>query len=161
MEQNLFGNVFRGSVLTCYTDGSCLGNPGPGGWGIAVEYNGSFVEFSGGVKLTTNNRMELEACIRALELIPTHLTPCLKTDSRYVIDGVQKWILNWKRNKWKTASNQDVKNKDLWERLDRLNIEKFSNSVQFEWVPAHSGIVGNERADSLANGKAHDFKNTS
>ena len=104
--------------------------------------------------------MELEACVRALEIVPPHLLPNVKTDSRYVIDGLRKWILNWKKNNWKTASNQPVKNKDLWERLDSLNIEKFSNRVQFEWVPAHTGIVGNERADSLANGKAHDFKNT-
>jgi ribonuclease HI len=160
MEEDWFVTLSTGSVLTCYTDGFCLGNPGPGGWGVAIEKRGSFVEFSGGEQNTTNNRMELKACVRALEIVPARLLPNIKTDSRYVIDGLRKWILNWKKNNWRTSSNQPVKNKDLWERLDSLNIDKFSNSVRFEWVPAHTGIVGNERADSLANGKAHDYKNT-
>lgn len=139
-------------AVTCYTDGSCLGNPGPGGWGVATEQDdGTFVDQSGGEANTTNNRMELLGCIRALETLGNTRAVLIKTDSRYVIDGIERWISSWKMNGWRTKSKQPVKNKDLWERLDALKTTR----VRFEWVAGHTGSAGNERADALARAAAH------
>ncbi len=138
--------------IFAYTDGACSGNPGPGGWGVLlVARNGSDVirerELSGGAADTTNNRMELLAAIRALETLshPSRIT--IVTDSRYLRDGITKWIRNWKRRGWKTASNDPVKNRDLWERLDKM---RDLHNVTWEWVRGHRGHPENERSDRLA-----------
>ena len=131
-----------------YTDGACSGNPGPGGWGVLIEIDNKNIELSGGDKDTTNNRMELMAAIKALEEIDKNYEITLYTDSNYVKDGITSWISNWKKNNWKTASKKDVKNKELWQKLDELISY---HQVQWHWVKGHSGDVGNETADLLAN----------
>ena len=130
-----------------FTDGACSGNPGPGGWGALLRYNGTERTLSGGEPNTTNNRMELMAVIAALESLtrPCTLTVC--TDSRYVMDGIRSWIANWKRNGWKTAAKKPVKNVDLWQRLDAACS---AHTVEWEWVKGHSGHPENERVDELA-----------
>ena len=138
--------------IFAYTDGACSGNPGPGGWGVLlVARNGSDViqerELSGGEADTTNNRMELLAAIRALEALSRSSRITIVTDSRYLRDGITKWIRNWKRRGWKTASNQPVKNRDLWERLDTM---RDLHSVTWKWVRGHRGHPENERSDELA-----------
>ncbi|HSR83741.1 MAG TPA: ribonuclease HI [Streptosporangiaceae bacterium] len=138
----------RGSV-EIYTDGACSGNPGPGGWGVVLTYGGHTKELSGGEATpTTNNRMELMAAIRALESLSRRSTVRLHTDSVYVRNGVTSWLPKWKRNGWKTASRQPVKNEDLWRRLDTA---AGRHDVQWLWVKGHAGDPGNERADALAN----------
>jgi len=147
-------------MLTIYTDGSCIGNPGPGGWAYLIEsdspgfnQNGGPLENSGHCTSTTNNRMELMACIEAINALvaigPIVNTACLRTDSRYIVDGLTSWLPNWKRNNWKTATKTPVKNMDLWIRLDAL-VGSSPIQIRFEWVKAHSGIAGNERVDQLA-----------
>lgn len=126
--------------MKVHTDGSCLGNPGPGGW-ACVFGNGH--ELCGGESDTTNNRMELTAVIRALEKDP-HVT--VVTDSKYVKDGIEKWIHGWKQRDWKTSTGSPVKNQDLWKRLDSL----VAFDTHWEWVRGHTGDPGNERADTLA-----------
>ncbi|MGY6554721.1 MAG: ribonuclease HI [Wenzhouxiangella sp.] len=134
-----------------WTDGACLGNPGPGGWGVVLRWNGSERELSGGEPMTTNNRMELEAAIQALDALKRPCSVVLTTDSQYVRQGITSWLSNWKRNGWKTASRKPVKNADLWERLDRSVLR---HQVQWEWVKGHSGHPENERADALASAAA-------
>ena len=133
-----------------YTDGSSLGNPGPGGYGIILEWVGMSYEkeFSAGFSRTTNNRMELKAAIKALEFFDDNVSLSITTDSNYVKDGITKWLINWKKKNWVTASKKPVKNKDLWEQLDALN--SFHN-VSWQWVKAHAGHRENEIADMLAN----------
>jgi ribonuclease HI len=130
-----------------HTDGACSGNPGPGGWGAILEYNGTRKELSGGEPETTNNRMELMAAIMALEALTR---PCLvemHVDSTYVRDGITKWIHGWKSNGWKTADKKPVKNVELWQRLDRALAQ---HQVSWHWVKGHAGHDENERADELA-----------
>tara|TARA_B100000941_G_scaffold246289_1_gene191036 strand:- start:116 stop:550 length:435 start_codon:yes stop_codon:yes gene_type:complete len=130
-----------------YTDGACSGNPGPGGWGVLIKIDNENIELSGGDRETTNNRMELMAAIRALEEIDKDYEITLYTDSNYVKDGITSWISNWKENNWKTASKKDVKNKELWIRLDEAIKDK---NISWVWVKGHSGNAGNEQADYLA-----------
>jgi len=133
------------------TDGACKGNPGPGGWGAIIRAGARERELSGGEKLTTNNRMELTAAIEGLNALkrPCHVT--LSTDSRYVMDGLTKWIKGWQRNGWKTADRKPVKNADLWQAL--LDAAK-PHRIEWLWVKGHAGHPDNERADKLASDAA-------
>jgi ribonuclease HI len=136
-------------VVEIYTDGACSGNPGPGGWGAVLSYGGRSKELSGGEAApTTNNRMELMAAIQALESLKRPSKVRLHTDSSYLRNGITGWLASWKRNGWKTASRQPVKNEDLWRRLDAAAAK---HDVQWLWVRGHAGNPGNERADALAN----------
>ena len=135
------------SLIKVYTDGACSGNPGPGGWGVFIENSGNVTELSGRDENTTNNRMELKAVIEALKFFTTNSELTIHTDSKYVMDGASRWIINWKKNNWKTAQKKDVKNKDLWIELDNL---LNYHDVSWVWVKGHDGIYGNERADYLA-----------
>lgn len=130
-----------------FTDGACSGNPGPGGWGAILLYNGNEKEISGGETYTTNNRMELMAAISALETLTKPVKVDLYTDSTYLRDGITTWISGWKQKGWKNSQNKPVKNADLWQRLDAVNS---SHNVQWHWVKAHDGHELNERADALA-----------
>ncbi len=138
--------------IDIYTDGACLGNPGPGGWGALMrglvgEDGLMESEISGGESDTTNNRMELMAAIVALETVPETSTVRLHTDSKYVKDGITQWITNWKHNGWRTANRKPVKNIDLWQRLDAAVAR---HEVSWHWIKGHSGHPENERADALA-----------
>ena len=135
-------------TVDIYTDGACKGNPGIGGWGALMEYDGKSRELFGGEALTTNNRMELTAVIRALEALKRRCHVRLHTDSQYVQLGISKWIHDWKKRKWRTADKKPVKNEDLWRRLDELAVE---HDIEWIWVRGHAGHEGNERADELAN----------
>ena len=135
------------SLIKIYTDGACSGNPGPGGWGVFIEDSGNVTELSGRDENTTNNRMELKAVIEALKFFTINSELTIHTDSKYVMDGASRWIINWKKNNWKTAQKKDVKNKDLWIELDNL---LNYHDVSWVWVKGHDGIYGNERADYLA-----------
>ncbi len=130
-----------------FTDGACSGNPGPGGWGAILRYNGVEKELSGGAAETTNNRMEMMAAIAALEALKRPARVRLYTDSTYLKDGITKWIHAWKARGWKTASKKPVKNQDLWQRLEAA-IEP--HQVEWFWVKGHAGHPENERADELA-----------
>ena len=140
------------SVKRIYTDGACLGNPGPGGWGAVVIDDQHRHELSGGYGLTTNNRMELLAVIEALSLLTDRASAKLYTDSKYIHDAVEKgWLAKWKRNGWRTADKKAVKNQDLWRRMDAL---LQAHDVQFHWVRGHSGNPENECCDRLAGAAA-------
>jgi ribonuclease HI len=134
--------------ITIYADGGCRGNPGPGGWGVLMQAGDREKELWGSEALTTNNRMELMAAIRALEALTRAASVDLHTDSQYVQKGISEWIHNWKRNGWRTADKKPVKNADLWQRLDELSR---LHQIRWHWVRGHAGHVGNERADALAN----------
>jgi len=140
-------NMESNSLIKIYTDGACSGNPGPGGWGVFIENSGNVTELSGRDENTTNNRMELKAVIEALKFFTINSELTIHTDSKYVMDGASRWIINWKKNNWKTAQKKDVKNKDLWIELDNL---LNYHDVSWVWVKGHDGIYGNERADYLA-----------
>ncbi len=131
-----------------YTDGACKGNPGVGGWGALLAYNETQKSICGGEKDTTNNRMELMAAIKALELLKRPCDIELWTDSNYVKNGITKWITAWKKNNWKNSSKKDVANKDLWQQLEQATL---LHTVSWNWVKGHSGHLGNEIADTLAN----------
>jgi ribonuclease HI len=133
--------------VVIHTDGACSGNPGPGGWGAILEFNGHKKELSGGAQQTTNNQMELTAAIEALRALKGRCTVELHTDSVYLRDGIRKWIHGWKRNGWKTAGKKPVKNVELWKALDALAA---GHNVEWHWVRGHSGHDLNERADELA-----------
>ncbi len=137
-----------------WTDGSCRGNPGPGGWGALLRYGDHEKELSGGAPHSTNNRMELMAAIVALESLKRPCEVRLTTDSVYLKDGITKWIHGWKRNGWRTAAKKPVKNADLWQRLDQAIAE---HAVSWHWVKGHSGHVENERVDQLANNAIDDM----
>ena len=130
------------------TDGSCLGNPGPGGWGAWLRWGEHEKELFGGEALTTNNRMELTAVIEALSALKRPASVAIYTDSAYVKNGIGEWIRNWKARGWRTADNKPVKNVELWQRLDD---QVQQHQVSWHWVKGHSGDPGNERADALAN----------
>jgi ribonuclease HI len=133
--------------VTIYTDGACSGNPGPGGWGAVLTFGDQEKELKGGEEHTTNNRMELMAAISALEALKFPCVVDLHTDSKYLQDGISKWIHGWKRNGWRTADKKPVKNIDLWQRLD----EALKNhQLNWHWVKGHAGHAMNERADQLA-----------
>ena len=135
-------------MITIYTDGACSGNPGIGGWGaVILKNNKEDIFLNGGNDNTTNNQMELTAAIEALRYFEDRQTITLITDSKYVKDGIQSWIQNWKKNGWKTATKKPVKNKDLWIELDDL-ITK--HNISWEWVKGHAGNKYNEKADYLA-----------
>ena len=131
-----------------YTDGACRGNPGPGGWGALIKYDSVEKTIFGGQANTTNNQMELSAAIEGLAILKEPCNVELFTDSKYVMDGITQWIQNWKKNNWRTAAKKDVKNKELWQKLDQLITQ---HKVQWHWVKGHSGDAGNEAADLLAN----------
>lgn len=131
-----------------WTDGACRGNPGPGGWGAVLRWNGHERHLWGGEPTTTNNRMELTAALRALEALKRHCVVDLYTDSEYLRKGILEWLPNWKRRQWRTASRTPVKNADLWQLLDALSQQ---HDVRWHWVKGHSGDPGNELADALAN----------
>jgi ribonuclease HI len=141
-------NTNLNSKVEIFTDGACRGNPGPGGWGVLLRYNGTEKELCGGEELTTNNRMELMAAIKGLEALTQECDVELTTDSEYVRQGITKWIHNWKKRNWKTSNRQPVKNKDLWEHLDEL-ASKYK--IDWHWVKGHSGHRENELVDELAN----------
>ncbi len=134
--------------ITIYTDGACKGNPGAGGWGALLQMEGNSRELCGGEKNTTNNRMEMTAVIQGLRALTEPCQVKLYTDSSYVQKGISEWIHGWKRNGWKTAAKQPVKNVDLWQQLDALAAQ---HSIEWLWVRGHNGDPGNERADQLAN----------
>ena len=133
--------------VVIYTDGACSGNPGPGGWGVVMRWQGKEKELYGFDPVTTNNRMELMAAIQALEALQRPTTVSLHTDSKYLLDGITKWLPNWQRNGWKTAAKKPVKNDDLWRRLTEA---MRPHKVDWVWVKGHAGDPGNERADALA-----------
>ena len=131
-----------------YTDGACKGNPGPGGWGVLMRYGRHEKELFGGEAQTTNNRMELSAVIEGLAALTRPCRVVICTDSQYVKNGMEKWIHGWKRNGWKTAAKQPVKNAELWQRLTELAAQ---HQIEWQWVRGHTGHPENERADELAN----------
>jgi ribonuclease HI len=134
--------------VVIYTDGACRGNPGPGGWGVVMSSQGQNKTLQGYAPDTTNNRMELIAVIEGLRALRRPCKIELNTDSKYVLQGINDWVHNWKRNGWKTAARKPVKNVDLWQQLDD---ESQRHEVDWRWVKGHSGIAGNEQADQLAN----------
>jgi len=134
--------------LVIHADGACRGNPGPGGWGVLLSWNGTHKELSGSEPATTNNRMELTAAIMGLSALKRPTMVSVQTDSQYVIKGITEWLPAWKARGWRTADRKPVKNQDLWERLDQA---AGSHTVRWIWVKGHSGDPGNERVDELAN----------
>ena len=134
-------------IIDIFTDGACSGNPGPGGWAALLRWQGQEKELSGFDTATTNNRMELMAAIMALESLKRPSRVRLYTDSSYVKDGISKWLPGWQKRGWRTADNQPVKNKDLWQRLDAA---RASHNVDYIWVRGHDGHAENERVDALA-----------
>lgn len=134
-------------TVEIFTDGACSGNPGPGGWGALLHYQGTEKELSGGEPETTNNRMELTAAIEALKALKKPCRVALYTDSTYVRDGITRWLPDWKRRGWKTAAKKPVKNVDLWQRLEDAEAR---HQVEWHWVRGHQGHPENERADELA-----------
>ena len=134
-------------VVEIYTDGACSGNPGPGGWGVLLRWNGHEKELYGGEADTTNNRMEMMAVIKALEAIKGSPRIELYTDSKYVMQGISEWLEGWKARNWRTAAKKPVKNVDLWQEIDALVSR---HNITFHWVKGHDGHLENERADSLA-----------
>jgi len=135
------------STIIIYTDGACSGNPGPGGWGSVLLYNGHRREMSGGDEETTNNRMEMMAVIQALETLKRPCSVKIYTDSVYVMKGMTEWIEQWKKRNWKTAAKKPVKNVELWQRLEQATSR---HDIKWQWVKGHSGVPENERADELA-----------
>ena len=134
--------------IKIHTDGACRGNPGVGGWGAILRFNGTEKEISGGELETTNNRMEMMAVIEALGALKENSDVLLISDSQYVLKGINEWMPNWKKRGWKTAARKPVKNVDLWQKIDQLINE---HDIEWQWVKGHSGDPGNERADQLAN----------
>lgn len=135
-------------LVEVYADGACKGNPGPGGWGAWLQYGGKEKSIHGGEVVTTNNRMELTAVIRALEVLKRPCNVKIYTDSVYVQKGMTEWMQGWKSRGWRTADKKPVKNDDLWKALDLLASQ---HSIEWVWVKGHAGNAGNEKADALAN----------
>ncbi len=143
------------SKVELFTDGACLGNPGPGGWGALLRCKGIEKELAGGEKLTTNNRMEMMAVIEGLKALKRGCTVEVFTDSQYVQKGISEWIHGWKKRGWRTADKQPVKNADLWQVLDAARNE---HQVTWTWVRGHAGHLENERVDQLARAAAEQFR---
>jgi ribonuclease HI len=143
------------NTVVIYTDGACSGNPGPGGWGSVLLFNGHRRELSGGDAETTNNQMEMMAVIQALESLKRPCSVMIYTDSVYVMKGMTEWIEQWKKRNWKTAAKKPVKNVELWQRLEQA---VSPHQVKWQWVKGHSGVPGNERADELATNAIHPFR---
>ena len=142
-------------AVEIYTDGACSGNPGPGGWGAVLRYQGVEKELQGGEAETTNNRMEMLAAIHALEAMKRPVRAVIHTDSIYLRDGITKWIHAWKQRGWKTASKKPVKNVDLWQRLEEAMA---SHEVEWRWVKGHAGHPENERVDDLARAEVENYR---
>jgi ribonuclease HI len=142
-------------VIDIYTDGACRGNPGPGGWAALLQMGEHEKELNGAEAMTTNNRMELTAVIRALEALKRPVQARVYTDSEYVRRGISEWLTGWKARGWRTADKKPVKNQDLWEQLDALNAR---HDLEWHWVPGHAGVPGNERVDRLANQAIDDLQ---
>jgi ribonuclease HI len=142
-------------TVVIHTDGACSGNPGPGGWGAVLQYNGKIKELKGGESITTNNRMELTAATEALKALKRPCDVELHTDSQYVKNGLTTWIHGWKKNGWKTSDKKPVKNIDLWQALDAAVTR---HQIKWHWVKGHAGDEWNERADELANEGMAPFK---
>jgi ribonuclease HI len=134
-------------TVVIYTDGACSGNPGPGGWGSVLLYQGHRRELSGGEAETTNNQMEMMAVIQALETLKRPCKAVIHTDSTYVMKGMTEWLPQWKQRNWRTAAKKPVKNVELWQRLEKAIAR---HEVDWKWVKGHSGVPENERADELA-----------
>ncbi|MAW48672.1 MAG: ribonuclease HI [Gammaproteobacteria bacterium] len=134
--------------VVIYTDGACKGNPGEGGWGAVIEFEESTKKLYGYENNTTNNRMEITAAINAIKSLKIKSNVVIHTDSKYLMNGINDWINNWKNNNWKTSTKKDVKNVDLWKAIDDLSSE---HTIKWNWVKGHSGNPGNEMADDLAN----------
>lgn len=135
-------------LVEIYADGACKGNPGPGGWGAWLKYDEKEKSIHGGEGFTTNNRMELTAVIRALEVLKRPCQVKIYTDSVYVQKGMTEWITGWKARNWRTADKKPVKNEDLWKLLD---VQAKQHKIEWIWVKGHAGNIGNEKADALAN----------
>ena len=144
-----------GKRVTIWSDGACSGNPGPGGWGAVLIWNGREKALKGGAPETTNNRMELTAAIEALAALKAPAAIDFYIDSQYVRGGVMGWVASWKRNGWRTSDRKPVKNIDLWQQLDALAAQ---HQIRWHWVKGHAGTEGNERADRLANEGMAPFK---
>lgn len=142
-------------TVELFTDGACLGNPGPGGWGTLLRFNGTEKEMAGGENDTTNNRMEMQAVIEGLNALTRPCIVTVYTDSQYVQKGITEWINGWKARGWKTASKKPVKNADLWRALDEAQAK---HHVTWQWVKGHSGHPENERVDDLARGEAEKIQ---
>ncbi len=153
MTQN--NNINHDQAIEIYTDGSCLGNPGRGGWGAILLYKNHQKEISGNMADSTNNQMELKAVIEALKQIKKPLKIIIHTDSQYVKNGITTWIVNWKKNGWKTADKKPVKNAELWRELDKLVT---NHQIEWRWVRAHNGNKYNELVDQLARTAAMELK---
>jgi len=140
------------NIVEIYTDGACRGNPGPGGWAASLRFRDNRKDLYGAESSTTNNRMELMAVIKGLEALNRVCPVRVYTDSRYVLDGITKWLPNWKKRGWKTASKAPVKNVELWQQLDAVasRIGEAAD-IDWQWVKGHAGIEGNEHVDALAN----------
>lgn len=143
------------NIIKIYSDGSCIGNPGPGGWAAIILEKNKKKEIFGGEKITTNNRMELTAVIKALNLIKNESKISIYSDSKYIINGITIWMKNWKKNNWKTSNKKIVKNKDLWNLLDKIC---GIHQVNWNWIKGHSGHELNERVDYLARTEAEKLK---
>lgn len=155
--QSPIPNATDSQIVSIHTDGACSKNPGPGGWGVVVHFaDGSIKELGGGLRETTNNQMELQGAIAALEFLANRKQSAsvdLYTDSKYVLDGITKWIKGWKKNGWQTKDNKPVKNQEYWQQLDRLN----SSNIRWHWVEGHSGDPDNERCDAIARSYTAKF----
>jgi len=138
-------------LVELFTDGACKGNPGPGGWGAVIRFGAHEKEMSGGEKLTTNNRMEMMAAIQGLNALTRPCRVVVSTDSKYVMDGITKWVHGWRRKNWRTADNKPVKNVELWQALVEAATP---HEVEWRWVKGHAGHPENERADRLASDAA-------
>ncbi|MCF6288871.1 MAG: ribonuclease HI [Proteobacteria bacterium] len=143
------------SQVQIFTDGSCLNNPGPGGWAALMRYKKQEKMFSGSKLDTTNNQMELQAVISGLTALTKSCEVELYTDSRYVIDGFTQWLAGWKAKGWKRAKNKPLSNKELWQKLDKIG---HKHSIQWHWIKGHSGHPENERVDQLARSKAEEIR---
>ena len=140
--------------ILLFSDGSSLGNPGPGGWGTILQYKETKKELSGGDPHTTNNIMELRGVIEGLKILKEKCDVTIFSDSKYVVQGINEWLANWKKNNWKTASKTPVKNQELWEEYDKLST---LHTIQAIWVKGHAGHIENERCDILARTEAQKF----
>ena len=142
-------------IVDIFTDGACKGNPGPGGWGAVLRFGDTEKEMSGGEALTTNNRMEMMAAVEALNALKKPCRVTLHTDSKYVMDGITKWVFGWQKKSWRTADNKPVKNVEIWQALVKAAAP---HQMTWKWVKGHAGHPENERADRLASAAADSFR---